>query len=118
MWVASWVFSNSAAFQASLLNHEQGHYDITMMNSKDVFFELLDINGRAFASAQAGNAALTAMQRNLFNAQAIHVKYDRDTGGGVNAAMQAAWDNALAAARTTFVHPSLRTALRNVGLFP
>jgi len=118
MWVASWVLSSSAAFQMALLNHEQGHYEIAMLNAGNVFDELLDINGRAFASAKAGVAAISGMQSRLFNVQAIHDKYDLDTTGGLNAGMQMAWDTALLAARATFVHPSLRTALKNAGLFP
>jgi hypothetical protein len=117
MWVASWVLSSPAAFQMALLNHEQGHYDISMLNAFDVFTELLNINGRAFASAQQGVTAINDMQ-SMFRAQPIHDKYDLATGGGLNSAMQTAWDNALRNARTTFVRPSLRTALKNAGLFP
>ncbi len=118
MWVASWVFTRPIAFQNSLLNHEQGHYEISMLNAQDVFFELLDISGGAFASAKAGVAAIKNMQSRLFNAQSIHNKYDADTKGGLNQTMQTAWDTALLNARITFVHPSLRTALKNAGLFP
>jgi hypothetical protein len=118
MWVASWVFTSSQTFQDDLLNHEQGHYDISMLNAVDVFMELMNISSTAFASGQEGTAALKAMQTNLFNVQAIHNKYDVDTNHGLNAARQAAWDNAFRAARTTFVRPALRTALKNAGLFP
>jgi hypothetical protein len=117
MWVASWVSSRSAAFQAGLLNHEQGHYEISMLNAGDIFHELVRISGSAFASAQAGQAAINSMVTRLFTAKAIHDKYDFDTGGGLNATMQAAWDTALSNARVTFVRPALRTALANAGLF-
>jgi len=117
MWVASWVLSSPLAFQNDLLNHEQGHYEISMLNASDVFKELLTINGGAFASARAGVAALKDMQSRLFNVQAIHNKYDLDTNHGLNPGMQTAWDTALRTARITFVHPSLRTALANAGLF-
>ena len=117
MWVASWVFSRPVAFQTSLLNHEQGHYEISMLNAGDIFHELLTITGSAFPSAQAGLAAVRSMETRLFKAQPIHDKYDADTGGGLNATMQKAWDDALSTARVTFVRPALRTALANAGLF-
>jgi hypothetical protein len=117
MWVASWVFSRPLAFQNTLLNHEQGHYEITMLNAGDVFIEVQTIQGGAFASAQAGVAAIRRMRSRLFNVQPIHNKYDLDTNHGLNQTMQTAWDNALRDARITFVRPSLRTALANAGLF-
>ena len=117
MFVASWVLTSPPAFQASLLNHEQGHYEISMLNAGDIFQELLTISGSAFASAQAGAAAIRAMRTRLFNVQPIHNKYDLDTNHGLNAGMQTAWDTALSNARVTFVRPSLRTALANAGLF-
>ena len=39
MFVASWVLTSPPAFQASLLNHEQGHYEISMLNAGDIFQE-------------------------------------------------------------------------------
>ena len=118
MWVASWVFSRPTAFQNSLLKHEQGHYEISMLNAGDIFQALLTINGTAFASKAAGDAAISTMRATLFNAQAIHDKYDTATGGGTNPTVQAAWDTALLNARTTFTSPALRTALATAGLFP
>jgi hypothetical protein len=118
MWVASWVFSRPVTFQTSVLNHEQGHYEISMLNAVDVFHELLEISGGAFASELAGAGAIRRMQARLFKVQAIHNKYDRDTNHGLNLMMQTAWDNALRTARVTFVRSSLRTALQNAGLFP
>lgn len=118
MFVASWVFSQSQTFQNDLLEHEQGHYEISMLNAKDIFVELSDINGRAFATANQGANALRDMQRRLVDVQPIHNKYDADTNHGLNRANQTAWNTALSAARITFTPPSLRTALRNARLFP
>ena len=117
MWVASWVSASPVTFQNSLLNHEQGHYEISMLNAGDVFHELVTISGGAFASQQAGAAAIRGMRARLFNVQPIHNKYDLDTNHGLNLTMQTAWDNALRTARVTFVHPALRTALATAGLF-
>jgi hypothetical protein len=118
MFVASWVFQRPQAFQDSLLNHEQGHYEIGMLNAKDFFFELQRIQGSAFPTARAGIDAVKNLEKTLGSAQAIHNKYDDDTRSGLNPARQAAWDAALSAARITFSSPSLRVALRTAGLFP
>jgi hypothetical protein len=118
MFVESWVFQRPQQFQNDLLNHEQGHYEIGMLNAKDFFFGLMGIQGTAFASAGDGVAAIQNLQKTLGSAQAIHDKYDLDTDGGLKPASQAAWDAALSAARVTFTAPSLRVALRTAGLFP
>jgi hypothetical protein len=118
MFVASWVFQRSQQFQNDLLSHEQGHYEIAMLNAKDFFFELQRIQASSFASAKAGRAAIQNLQATLGSAQAIHDKYDLDTGSGLNPTKQAAWDAALSAARVTFTAPSLRVALAAAGLFP
>ncbi len=118
MFVASWVFTRPKQFQDDLLNHEQGHYEIGMLNASDFFSELENIQGSSFASGRAGVAAMQNLQATLGSAQAIHNKYDRDTGHGLNPRFQAAWDAALKTARTTFEAPSLRVALKAAGLFP
>jgi hypothetical protein len=118
MFVASWVFQRPQQFQNDLLNHEQGHYEIGMLNAKDFFFELERIQGSGFASAREGIAAVRNLETTLGSAQAIHDKYDLDTSSGLNPTMQARWDAALNAARVTFSSPSLRVALRSAGLFP
>lgn len=118
MFVESWVFQRPQQFQNDLLNHEQGHYEIGMLNAKDFFFALQSIQASSFASARAGTAAIANLQATLGSAQAIHDKYDADTGNGLNPTRQAAWDAALSAARITFTAPALRVALRSAGLFP
>jgi hypothetical protein len=118
MFVADWVFTRPQQFQDDLLNHEQGHYEIGMLNAKDFFFELQRIQATPFASASDGKAAVINLQATLGSAQAIHDKYDADTSSGLNPKRQALWDAALSAARITFVAPSLRVALKNAALFP
>jgi hypothetical protein len=117
MWVASWVFSRPQIFQDNLLDHEQGHYEISMLNAGDIFTELQNINGGAFDSVKEGQAAVDKMFKQLWHTKPIHDKYDLDTGGGLNRTMQMSWNTALSSARVTFQHPSLRTALSNAGLF-
>jgi hypothetical protein len=118
MFVASWVFDRSQSYQDNLLNHEQGHYEIGMLNAKDFFMGLQSIQGTAFPKASDGVAAMRNLEATLGSAQAIHNKYDQDTRSGLDLTRQAAWDAALSAARVTFTAPSLRVALRSAGLFP
>jgi hypothetical protein len=118
MFVASWVFQRPQTFQDNLLNHEQGHYEIGMLNAKDFFFALQQIQATGFATARDGVAALRNLERTLGSAQAIHNKYDSDTKSGLDLTRQAVWDAALSTARITFAAPSLRVALRNANLFP
>ncbi|MDE3175795.1 MAG: hypothetical protein KGM15_06755 [Pseudomonadota bacterium] len=115
-WVASWVASSPAAFQASLLEHEQGHYDISSLNAGDFFGELQDINGSAFVSAQAGRARVADTISRLGRTQPIHDKYDTDTNHGLRPARQALWTAAFAAARAPGA--TLLGALASAGLFP
>jgi hypothetical protein len=118
MWVANWLFSRPQAEQDSVLAHEQGHYEISMLAASDIFSRLCDIQGGAFATAQEGVNAMNQLQNTLGNYQPIHDKYDQDTQHGQITAMQAAWNKALSNARVTFKPPALRVALADAGLFP
>jgi hypothetical protein len=115
-WVASWVATSPTAFQASLLTHEQGHYDISSLNAADMFSELQDIEGGAFATAAAGRARLADTFRRLGTTQPIHNKYDADTNHGLILGRQALWTAAFAAARAPGA--TLLSALAAAGLFP
>ena len=115
-WVASWVSASAATFQASLLGHEQGHYDISSLNAADFFSELQDINGSAFATAQAGRARVADAISRLGRTQPIHNKYDSDTNHGLRPARQALWTAAFASARAPGA--TLLSALAAAGLFP
>jgi len=117
-FVESWVFARPLGFQNALLAHEQGHYEIGMLNAKDFFLALQDIHDGAFATARAGTNAVVSLDKQLGSAQKIQDKYDSDTNHGLIPGMQAAWIAALSNARITFARPSLRVALANAGLFP
>ena len=115
-WVASWVFTNNPkTFQDSLLQHEQGHYDIVALNGGDMFVTIQGIGISAFSSAQAGLAELKRAFA-LVGTQPIHDRYDVDTSHGLNSARQAVWVAAIADARSP--GQTLRGSLRAAGLFP
>jgi hypothetical protein len=115
-WVASWVSTLPQTAQDALLEHEQGHYDIGVLNASDFCGVLQGINGGAFSTAAAGVAAVVDLQTRLGATQPIHNKYDRDTRNGAISAMQARWNAALSAARGPT--STLRGELGSAGLFP
>jgi hypothetical protein len=115
-WVENWALAMPMPFPTSLLAHEQGHYDIGSLNAADFFGELQSINGGAFATAEAGFAAVRSLNRRLGPVQPIHVKYDGDTGNGLNPGPQAAWIAAIADARLPT--NTLLGSLSAAGLFP
>ena len=47
--VMSWVFNRSSQFQADMLNHEQGHYNITALISRDFFVDTMLLKPQTFA---------------------------------------------------------------------
>jgi hypothetical protein len=51
-WVKSWIFTKkSAAEQAALLKHEQGHYDIAALITRDFFIEVMDMKRWEYSTA-------------------------------------------------------------------
>jgi hypothetical protein len=117
-FVESWVFARPLRIQNALLAHEQGHYEICMLNARDFFFGLQDIQDTAFATAKEGTNAVSNLDKQLWNVEKIQAKYDSDTDNGNIPSMQTVWISALSNARITFVRPSLRVALANAGLLP
>ena len=53
-FVMSWVFSRPQQFQTDLLNHEQGHYNITALVCRDCFVDVMLLKDQSFATAEAG----------------------------------------------------------------
>lgn len=48
--------------QDNLLNHEQGHYDVTALICRDFFVDCMLLKGQTFATEDAGNKAVTALK--------------------------------------------------------
>jgi hypothetical protein len=67
--------------QDELLDHEQGHYDITALVARDYFIKLMNQKGRTFASAKDGINDLN-WWTNLYitNLNKIQTAYDGETG--------------------------------------
>jgi hypothetical protein len=93
-WVKSWVFTKkSAADQAALLKHEQGHYDIAALITRDFFIDIMDMKNWEYAAAADVDAEYqqlkTAMRAKTAEAQKL---YEGETKNGTVTAMQAAWN--------------------------
>src|SRR5688500_17973647 len=53
-WVASWVSMRPAQEKKDLLNHEQGHYNITALMARDLFVDLMLLKSKRFTDSQKG----------------------------------------------------------------
>jgi hypothetical protein len=66
-----------------LLEHEQGHYDITALMARDCFIELMQLKANAFASAADGTKeVLGLIGRQQTALGKVQTKYDWDTNHG------------------------------------
>lgn len=98
-FVMSWVFGRSAQFQNDMLNHEQGHYNIAALVSRDFFVDVMQLKAQSFAPAQAGLTAVKQIQqRSLDKIQAVQRLYDREVhpeqnSGRSRGPIQLAWDS-------------------------
>jgi hypothetical protein len=130
-WVADWAMQKSQQFQDDLLNHEQGHYDITALMARDLFIEIMQLKGQTFANKNELDKAIADLVTE-YAFQPVHNKYDEksETNHGMNAPQQATWDALFQKARTMLRTPAesapdgtpykvrLLDALRQVGKAP
>lgn len=92
-WVKSWVLKKSAADQAALLKHEQGHYDIAALIARDYFIDIMALKGWEYttqADVDTDYQALkTEMRTKTKDAQDL---YETETKNGTVAGTQSAWN--------------------------
>jgi hypothetical protein len=73
----------SSTGQQILLDHEQGHFDLTALIARDCFIDLMQLKAKTFPSQQAGqaeaNKVVADYQRKL---RGIQRTYDNDTTHG------------------------------------
>ena len=95
-WVADWVFKQPQRFQDSLLEHEQGHYDITALIARDLFIELMQLKLLRFKTAAEGEKAIKEIMKrhSSWGIQAINKKYDSmaETNHGWEPTAQQRWN--------------------------
>ena len=104
----SWV--KPGAKTDTLLNHEQGHYDIAALMARDFFIDLMQLKSQTFTSSGLLQAELTRIQ-NLYKPQTISDKYDDtfETDHGRNSTNQSLWDGFFRSAFTTPRVPEQKT---------
>lgn len=102
-FVNDWVFNvMDKAFQDSLLNHEQHHYDIGALLARDFFIDIMQLKAKTFASTTAANSDFNAIKAATIDKQRkIEDLYDVDTKSGRVPAQQAVWDGFIKSAFTT-----------------
>jgi hypothetical protein len=114
-WVSDWVFTQPQSFQDHLLNHEQGHYNLTALVARDLFVDLMLLKQQRFASSAAGINAIrpiiAPLQTQPHISQRISDLYDsaNETRNGHDHPAQQRWDGYIRTAFTT-ARPSGTTA--------
>lgn len=89
-----------------MLNHEQGHYNITALVSRDYFIDVMLLKLQTFATAQAGITAVQQIkQQSLDKIGKIQQLYDREVHPEQNAGqsrgpIQQSWDRFIQTAFT------------------
>ncbi|OOQ58447.1 hypothetical protein BC343_07170 [Mucilaginibacter pedocola] len=78
----------SAESLASILNHEQGHYNIAYLEQQEV---LRTVNRTRF-TANYQNEAMAIFNRIDAKYKQLNIDYDEDTGHSTNKQQQHAWD--------------------------
>ena len=102
-FVMSWVFSRPQQFQNDMLHHEQGHYNIAALVSRDFFVDVMLLKLQTFTTAQDGHATVQQIgTQSLDKIRNIHQLYDREVHPEQNSGVsrgpfQLSWDN--------FIHP-------------
>ena len=115
-FVMSLVFTKPQQEQADLLNHEQGHYNITALLARDFFIDTMLLKQETFPSSLHGQARIGQIMRDtgLARVQDFHHKYDamvhpQQVLGIMRGQAQAAWDEVIRRAftvpRGTFAIP-------------
>ena len=83
----SWV--REGAQTASLLEHEQGHYDITALGARDLDRTLAGVTASNMANLrQAVNNAIARHQREI---NSVNHQFDEATAHGTNAQREQEW---------------------------
>ena len=110
-WVLPSVASLNDTQKASLLNHEQGHYNITALLARDMFIELMQLKGvRLSSSSVVVDQAKAIFARYQKIAQPLQDLYDSSsqTNHGKDNAKQLLWDGYINTAFTKARVPAVQ----------
>jgi hypothetical protein len=105
-FVMKWVFDDSQQFQNDLLNHEQGHYNISALLARDCFVDVMLLKLLTFRTVEDGTAKVHQIkQGSLHKARAINDLYDKEIhpeqrSGNSRGPIQQSWDSFIQSAFT------------------
>jgi predicted secreted Zn-dependent protease len=85
---ANWVVRSAKT--PELLNHEQGHFDITGLMGRDMGNEILAARAGTLEDLQQQITAI--IERYRQRGRDLNARYDTETGGGRNRDAQRRWD--------------------------
>jgi predicted secreted Zn-dependent protease len=91
----SWVVSNKKT--DALLKHEQGHYDITALGTRELYNELLTLTADSPHALDVKIAALK--ERYQQKIDTCNTRYDTQTNHFLNTAVQDTWNRQIATAK-------------------
>jgi hypothetical protein len=103
----SWITSvMQQTDRDELLAHEQGHYDIHALLTRDFFLRVMKLKSKEYANSAALAADVTAAQRaTVDKSGTVQARYDTVTSTGGNKAEQAKWKRIIASAFDTPATP-------------
>ncbi|MBI3684605.1 MAG: hypothetical protein HY235_29900 [Acidobacteria bacterium] len=90
------IKSKGAAYEANLLKHEQGHYDMVALIARDLFIDVMQLKGQQFKTLSDALSALRAVfSRFDKKTQKISDIYDSkaETDHGAIASSQKKWND-------------------------
>ena len=95
--IESWMVS-SFLTDVNLLKHEQGHYDITAIGTREIYTELLLVTASTPNGLIANiNAIKQRIQQKI---DATNIRYDTATNHYLNRPTQLVWDQHIATVKT------------------
>src|SRR5262249_54840840 len=103
----SWIATTmSQTDRDELLSHEQGHYDIHALLTRDFFLRVMKLKSKEYANPGALVADVTTAQRaTVDKSGTVQARYDTATSTGSNKTEQAKWKRIIASAFDTPATP-------------
>jgi len=102
-WVATVM---PQADRDALLSHEQGHYDIHALLTRDFFLAVMQLKSKEYNGPGGLTADINAAQRaTVDNSAAVEAKYDTETATGTKKTEQALWKSMIQSAFDTPASP-------------
>lgn len=88
----SWVVSGQTT--TDLLQHEQGHYDITALGAREFYNALIQLTARSVRELQTKISTAHSKYQHKINR--ANIRYDNQTNHSQNVQVQQQWDQSIA----------------------